>query len=205
MHGFAALLMAGLVAASGPVSRDMVRHVDATASDLGEVYVAELDADWNVAKEVRLPCEVAIGCAVDLGLGDAGLAAVHVRFDAMRSGKIDVSSRLEDLTGRASAPQAATLALDRSGFGASHYEASARGASRHVDRRRGRQDHHGGGSRPGLDRAGRRSRGLTRRRAVRPDLISCGRLRGARDAATRRSPVRGRRRSRAPEAVRPAR
>ena len=124
MHGFAALLMAGLVATSGPVSRDMVRHVDATASDLGEVYVAELDADWNVAKEIRLPCEVAIGCAVDLGLGDAGLAAVHVRFDAMRSGKIDVSSRLEDLTGRASAPQAATLSLDSSGFGASHYEAS---------------------------------------------------------------------------------
>ena len=77
------------------------------------------------AKEVRLPCEVAVGCAVDLGLGDAGLAAVHVRFDAMRSGKIGVSSRLEDQSGRASAPQAATLALDSSGFGASHYDAGA--------------------------------------------------------------------------------
>ena len=125
MHGLAALLMSGLVAASGPVTRDMVHHVDATASETGEVYVAELDADWNVAKEVRLPCEVAVGCAVDLGLGDAGLAAVHVRFDAMRSGKIVVSSRLEDQSGRASAPQAATLALDSSGFGASHYDAGA--------------------------------------------------------------------------------
>ena len=125
MHGFAALLMSGLVAASGPATRNMVHHVDATASDVGEVYVAELDADWNVAKEVRLPCEVAVGCAVDLGLGDAGLAAVHVRFDAMRSGKIAVSSRLENQAGLASAPQVATLALDRSGFGASHYDAGA--------------------------------------------------------------------------------
>ncbi len=125
MHGFAALLMSTLVAASGPVARDITQHVDATAFNVGEVYVAELDADWNVAKEVRLPCEIAVGCAVDLGLGNTGLAAVHVRFDAMRSGKIDVSSRLEDQSGRASAPQAATLALDGSGFGASHYDASA--------------------------------------------------------------------------------
>ena len=107
MHGLAALLMSTLVAASGPVTRDFTHHVGTSPADVGEVYVAELDADWNVAKEVRLPCEVDVGCAVDLGLADAGLAAVHVRFDAMRSGKIDVSSRLEDQAGRASAPQAA--------------------------------------------------------------------------------------------------
>ena len=125
MHGLAALLMSGLVAASGPVTRDMVHHVDATASETGEVYVAELDADWNVAREVRLPCEVAVGCAVDLGLGDGGVAAGHGRCDAMRAGTRGGARRLEDQAGRASAPQAATLALDSSGFGASHYDAGA--------------------------------------------------------------------------------
>ncbi len=123
MHGFAALMMSAVIAASAPAVRDAVRPVDDTASDLGEAYVAELDADWNVSRDIRVPCSIDLGCAVDLGLGDPGLAAVHVRFDAIRAGKVEVTSRVEDRAGRASAAQDDVLALDRSGFGASHYEA----------------------------------------------------------------------------------
>jgi hypothetical protein len=125
MHGFAALLMSGLVAATVPAQQSFVDHAGVTASAVGEVYVAELDADWNVAREVRVPCSIDAGCAVDLGLTQAGLASVHVRFDAMRAGKIAVSSRVEDLTGHAAAQPDLSLALDRSGFGAAHYEPNA--------------------------------------------------------------------------------
>ena len=124
MHGFAGLMMSTVIACCGPVTRDMARQADVTASDLGEAYVAELDADWNVSREIRVPCSVDDGCSVDLGLGDPGLAAVHVRFDPMHAGKVEVSSRLEDRVGHASAAKDETLAIDRSGFGAGHYEAS---------------------------------------------------------------------------------
>jgi len=124
MHGFAALMMSAVIACSGPVARGMVRQADVAASDVGEAYVAELDADWNVLREIRVPCSIDDGCSVDLGLGDPGLAAVHVRFDPMQAGKVEVSSRLEDRAGHASAARDATLAIDRAGFGAGHYETS---------------------------------------------------------------------------------
>lgn len=124
MHGFAALMMSAVIACCGPVARGMVRQADAAASDVGEAYVAELDADWNVSREIRVPCSIDDGCSVDLGLGDPGLVAVHVRFDPIQAGKVEVSSRLEDRAGHASAPQDATLAIDRTGFGAGHYQAS---------------------------------------------------------------------------------
>ncbi len=123
MHGFAALMMSAVIACCGPVARGMVGQADVAASDVGEAYVAELDADWNVAREIRVPCSMDDGCSVDLGLGDADLAAVHVRFDPMHAGTVDVSSRLEDRAGHASAARDDTLAIDRSGFGAGHYDA----------------------------------------------------------------------------------
>jgi len=124
MHGFAALMMSAVIACCGPVARGMVRQADVAASDVGEAYVAELDADWTVSREIRVPCSIDDGCSVDLGLGDPGLVAVHVRFDPMHAGKVEVSSRLEGRAGQASAARDDTLAIDRSGFGAGHYEAS---------------------------------------------------------------------------------
>lgn len=119
MQGFAAVTLSAVVAASTPLARDAMR--DAAVSQIGEAYVAELDADWTVSREVRMPCPVESGCAVDLGLVDGGLKAVHVRFEPMKAGEVAVTSRLEDASGGASAARGATLAVDRSGFGASHY------------------------------------------------------------------------------------
>lgn len=124
MQAFAALLMSAVIAASVPAARNAVVPADAPAPGAaGEAYVAVLDADWNVTRETRVACPVDAGCAVDLTLGDAGLAAVHVRFDPPRSGAVAVRSRLEDRAGRASDAEDETLALDRTGFGAGHYEA----------------------------------------------------------------------------------
>lgn len=122
MQGLVALLMSGVVAAAVPPARQSLVRAEA-AVDVAEAYVAELDADWNVTREIRVACPVEAGCAVDLSLPDAHLAAVHVRFDALRAGTVAVSSRLEDRDGRASAAEAEILSLDRTGFGASHYEA----------------------------------------------------------------------------------
>lgn len=134
MQGFVALLMSGVLAAAVPAARQSVVHADAVVADMGEAYVAELDADWNVTREIRVACPVDAGCAVDLSLPDAHLAAVHVRFDAPKAGSVAVSSRLEDRDGRASAAEADTLSLDRTGFGASHHEArmSSPDADGHV-------------------------------------------------------------------------
>lgn len=128
MRAFAASILAAVIAASGspPVrAGDLGQSAaEPAAPPVGEAYVAELDADWNVTREIRVPCPADAGCAVDLGLGDAGLAAVHVRFYAIRAGAVAVSSRLEDLAGRASPAEAETLALDRAGFAASHHDAA---------------------------------------------------------------------------------
>ena len=123
MQGFGALVMSALLSASSPLVLDAVRQADVSGSSAGEAYVAELDADWNVTREVRVACPAEAGCAVDLDLGDAGLAAVHVRFDPLRAGAVAVTSRLEDRQGHASTAQNESLPLDRSGFGAGHYEA----------------------------------------------------------------------------------
>ena len=119
MQGFAAALLSTAVAASTPSFGAPLR--DASAFPVAEAYVAELDADWNVAREIRVPCPVESGCAVDLGLGDGDLKAVHVRFDRVNAGQVAVTSRLEGAAGDASPAHGETLAVDRSGFGASHY------------------------------------------------------------------------------------
>lgn len=88
-----------------------------------EIYVAELDGDWNVAREVRLRCETARGCVADL----AGPVRVHVRFDPRGVGAVAVSSRIEDAAGQSTPQPDLTLALDGKGFGAGHIEAGAPG------------------------------------------------------------------------------
>ena len=119
MQGFAAVMLSAFVAAQTPLARDALR--DAPPPQAGEAYVAELDADWNVSREVRTACPLDAGCALDLGLSAGALKAVHVLFDPMKAGRVAVTSRLEDASGGASAARDATLAVDRSGFGASHY------------------------------------------------------------------------------------
>ena len=123
MQSFVALLMSAVVAASAPVGRGLLASADVPDRPAGEAYVAELDADWNVTREVRVACPVEAGCVVDLALDDPALAAVHVRFDPLRAGAVAVKSRLEDRSGGASAAQDEILALDRTGFAAGHYEA----------------------------------------------------------------------------------
>lgn len=124
MQAFAALLMTAAIAASTPTVQGAVRPADAPAP-AAEAYVALLDADWNVTRETRVNCSVEAGCAVDLALGGPDLAAVHVRFDPPRAGGVAVRSRLEHRDGRASPAEDEALALDRTGFGAGHYEAGA--------------------------------------------------------------------------------
>lgn len=121
MQALAALVLTAVLATSAPTSPRDARPASAGAS--AEAYVAELDADWNVTRETRVACPAQAGCAVDLALSQPGLAAVHVRFDPMRAGRVAVRSRLEGRDGRASAPEDRTLSLDSSGFGADHYEA----------------------------------------------------------------------------------
>jgi len=123
MQALAALVLTAAMATSAPATRRDVQPSPASAGATAEAYVAELDADWNVTRETRVACPAEAGCAVDLALADAGLAAVHVRFDPMRSGTVSVRSRLEARDGRASSPEDKTLSLDSSGFGADHYEA----------------------------------------------------------------------------------
>lgn len=120
MQSFGALLLAAAVAGAAPAGPGPVATVGAPAA---EAYVAELDADWNVKREIRVACPTQAGCAVDLALDDPTMAAVHVRFDPMRAGSVAVRSRLEDRAGRASSAEEEVLALDRAGFAAGHYEA----------------------------------------------------------------------------------
>ena len=122
MQTLGALVMAALTAAAVPAARAEPARAEA-ASPVAEAYVAALDADWNVTREVRVACPAEAGCAVDLDLADAGLAAVHVRFDPLRSGAVAVSSRLEGRDGSASPADDRMLSLDQTGFGAGHYEA----------------------------------------------------------------------------------
>ena len=122
MQSFAALVLSAALAISAPMSQEILR-ASSDGPDAGEVYVAELDADWNVAREIRQPCALERGCTVDLGLTHAGLGRVRVRFDVARSGKITVNSVLEDRSGKAAAQAAMTLALDPTGFGVGHFTA----------------------------------------------------------------------------------
>lgn len=123
MQRFAALLASAFVAASGAFA-EVPQKAVGDAAAVNEVYVAELDADWNVAREVRLPCSADTGCAVDLG-GAGTKPLVHVRFDAVRGGSIAVSSSVVDASGRAVVQPAAVVTLDRTGFGAVHFDAAA--------------------------------------------------------------------------------
>lgn len=124
MQALGAILIAALAAGSGHwMTRDVV-PAETTSAPIGEAYVAELDADWNVTREIRVACPADAGCTVDLPLTDPGLAAIHVRFAAPQAGAVAVTSRLEDRDGRASAQEAESLSLDRAGFGASHHAAT---------------------------------------------------------------------------------
>ena len=69
MQSFGALALAAALSAAAPAAQ---QSRPAALSDAGEVYVAELDADWNVSREIRMPCDVDQGCAVDLALSSAG-------------------------------------------------------------------------------------------------------------------------------------
>ena len=123
MQALAALVLTAVLATSAPAARRDALPVPASAGATAEAYVAELDADWNVTRETRVACPAEAGCAIDLALAHAGLAAVHVRFDPMRAGTVAVRSRIEGRDGRASIPEDKTLSLDGTGFGADHYEA----------------------------------------------------------------------------------
>ncbi len=123
MQALSALVLSAALAAAAPGARQGGVRADAAAGGMGEAYVAELDADWNVTREIRVACPAQAGCAVDLALAHAGFAAVHVRFDAMRGGAVAVRSRLEGPDGRASEAEDKVLDLDRTGFGADHYAA----------------------------------------------------------------------------------
>jgi hypothetical protein len=128
MQSFGAVFVVVVAAAFGNAGpRDVVR-ADAVTAPVGEAYVAELDSDWNVTREIRVACPTEAGCTVDLPLTDPALAAVHVRFAAPQAGTVAVTSRLEDRSGRASAQEAESLSLDHAGFGAFHYAAAMTGA-----------------------------------------------------------------------------
>ena len=117
MQSFGALAFAAALAAAGPA----VQHArPAAASDAAEVYVAELDADWNVSREIRMPCDVDRGCAVDLALSSVGAGRLHVQFDAVHAGKVAIESLISDASGRALQQPALSLSLDHEGFAAAH-------------------------------------------------------------------------------------
>lgn len=128
MQSIGAVLIAVLAAASATAAPLGVVRAAVSAAPIGEAYVAELDADWNVTREIRVACPAEAGCTVDLPLTDPSLAAVHVRFAAPQAGAVAVTSRLEDRAGRASTQEAESLSLDRDGFGASHYAAAMAGS-----------------------------------------------------------------------------
>ncbi len=127
MQSIGAVFIAVLAAAYGTAAPHGVVRADVSVAPVGEAYVAELDADWNVTREVRVACPAEAGCTVDLPLNDPDFAAVHVRFASPQAGSVAVTSRLEDLSGRASSQEAESLALDHAGFGASHYVATMTG------------------------------------------------------------------------------
>lgn len=93
-----------------------------------EVYVAELDGDWNVAREVRLRCEPARGCAAELD----GPTRVRVRFAPLGDGAVAVSSRLEDAAGHSLPQPELTLALDGRGFAVGRIETGASGGEPRI-------------------------------------------------------------------------
>ena len=124
MQSIGAVFIAVLAAGYATVAPHDVVRADVVVAPVGEAYVAELDADWNVTREVRVACPAEAGCTVDLPLTDPNLAAVHVRFASPQAGTVAVTSRLEDRTGRASAQEAESLSLDHAGFGAFHYVAA---------------------------------------------------------------------------------
>ena len=121
MHYMVAIAASVLALAPGP--RVSSVHKVADVSDITEVYVAQLDADWTVAKDIRVPCSIDLGCSVDLGLTGSKLARVRVQLDPLRDGQIAVTSATEDQAGHAMRQPDLTLRLDRTGFGADHYEA----------------------------------------------------------------------------------
>lgn len=122
MQSFGALALAAALSAAAP---SVQQSRPAALSDAGEVYVAELDADWNVSREIRMPCDVDQGCAVDLALSSAGAGRLHVRFDAVHAGKVAIESMIRDDSGRAQQQPALSLSLDHEGFAATHVGADA--------------------------------------------------------------------------------
>ena len=131
MQSFGALAVGLALAVTGPT----VQHAKpAATSDAAEVYVAELDADWNVSREVRMPCDVDRGCAVDLALSSAGAGRLHVQFDAVHAGKVEIESAISDAAGRAAPRPSVSLALDHQGFAITHVgaEAAQAAADSHV-------------------------------------------------------------------------
>jgi hypothetical protein len=123
MHAAALILSAALVTASAPAEMPAP-----PAGDRAEVYVAELDREWNVAREVRVVCDARSACAADL---DGGVK-VHVRFDPLGGGAVAVSSRIEDGTGQTKQAPDVTLSLDRKGFGATHFETASLGEGSRI-------------------------------------------------------------------------
>ena len=117
MQSFGALAMVVALAAAGPTVQ---QSRPAALSDAAEVYVAELDADWNVSREIRMPCDVDRGCAVDLALSSAGAGRLHVRFDPVHAGKVGIESLIRDDSGRAQQQPTVSLSLDHEGFAATH-------------------------------------------------------------------------------------
>ena len=120
-----ALAVSGLALGVSAAETGPAAHVEVPGIS-AEIYVAELDGAWNVAREVRLRCEAARGCVADLD----GPTRVHVRFDPHGVGTIAVSSRVEDASGQSTAQPGLTLTLDGKGFGAGHIETAAAGGPR---------------------------------------------------------------------------
>lgn len=123
MQQAAALLASAFVAASGMVTGQPALH-RTSALATPEVYIAELDADWNVAREVRRPCDPGIGCTIDFG-GQTDGATLRVRFDAGHDGRVHIRSTVENLDGGTGPERSSVVSLDATGFGATHYEAEA--------------------------------------------------------------------------------
>lgn len=125
MQSFGALIAVAALAVAGASGPHHRTEAALPAADEAEVYVAELDADWNVAREIRVPCDIDRGCALDLALSDTTAGHLHVRFDPVRRGKVDVESSIDDPAGHAVAQPAVSLALDQTGFGATHVDRDA--------------------------------------------------------------------------------
>lgn len=119
MHSILASAAVLLMAVS---AKDAVIDRTAQQPALGEAYVAELDGDWNVTREMRVPCSIDAGCVVDLGLGAPGASHVKVRFEGLRSGKVAVATDFVDGAGRLLHRSARAIGIDRSGFGADHFQ-----------------------------------------------------------------------------------